>query len=98
MSKPTFEIEGRSTGSGAFTDAVIIRPDGSEYEPDHKESSRTGNHWTSWWYDSLDDCLILVTDISNSGKDRSYIQQSPDPPTPQQVAALKHFTAEHWLD
>lgn len=51
MPKP-FSIDGRSTGRGAFTDATIIRPDGSEYEPERTETSRTGKHWTSdgrWW-------------------------------------------------
>jgi len=98
MAKPTFEIEGRSTGRGAFTGAVVIRPDGQELPPDRRESSRTGNHWTSSWYQPIDDCLILVEDISNSGKDNSYEHRVPKVLSPEQREALTKFKKEHRFD
>ena len=97
MPTATFQISGKSTGRGAFVDATVIRPDGSIYEPDRTESSRTGRHRQSWWYAPTSDCLILVTDISNSGKDNSYTHE-PETLTPAQQAATRTFKEDHYID
>lgn len=63
---------GRSTGRGAYTEAKVYAPDGREIAP-NRESSRSGNHWEDV-FELEEGCtfLVLVTDISNSGKDDSY--------------------------
>lgn len=91
-----FSIEGRRTKRGAFTGATVIGAV-AEHEPDHKELSGTGRHWTSQW-NNVDGSLVLVEDYTNSGKDHSYIHQEPDSLSPVQSCALEQFRAEHGLD
>lgn len=63
---------GRSTGRGAYTEAKVYAPDGDEIIP-NREPSRSGNHWEDA-FELEERCtfLVLVTDVSNSGKDNSY--------------------------
>lgn len=62
---------GRNTGSGAFTEAKVFAPDGSEVIS-KRISSRSGNSWEDV-FDLPDGMifLMLLTDISNSGKNYS---------------------------
>jgi len=68
-----YEIEGRSTGRGAFTDAIVV-VDGKVREPDYEESSRTGNHWKKMWYDLPVGATIFYVDVTNSGKEYRSIE------------------------
>ena len=90
----SFSFEGRSTDKGAYSDAEVIRPDGTVYEPDETIPSGTGNHWTSEWSGDVSNCLILVTDFSNSGKDNSRFE-SPPKLTQKQTVRLEKFQEEH---
>jgi len=62
---------GRRTGSGAFTEAKLFASDGNEIVG-KRCSSRSGNSWEDI-FDLPDNevFLMLVTDISNSGKNYS---------------------------
>lgn len=91
----TFSIDGRRTRKGAYTDAVVIRPDGSVYPPDGHEPSPT--HWVSRWRD-VRGCLVLVTDITNSGKDNSRYELPEGELTDAQSELLEEFCTEHWLN
>ena len=70
-----YTVEGRSTGRGAFTDATVLLPGaGLTKEPDHREASRTGNHWTTRWNDLPEGTIIFNIDITNSGKEHRSIE------------------------
>jgi len=72
-----YNIQGRRTGRGAFTDAVII-VDNQIREPDYEENSRTGNHWEKIWYDLPVGATIFYVDITNSGKEYRSIEAIVD--------------------
>lgn len=95
--KANFGIETRSTGRGAYTNAMVIDPDGTVIEPDRVESSRTGNHGWKGWYGPLVDCLILVDDYSNSGKDNSYYILPQGELSESQEIDLRAFEDKHFI-
>ena len=78
LSNPFLKVkfDGRRTKMGAYTSTsvfeiqntlpILINPIKTEY-------SRTGNHWTDYYQLELGKTyLIVVTDISNSGKHYCY--------------------------
>ena len=68
-----YNVQGRSTSRGAFTDAVIII-NNQIREPDYEESSRTGNHWEKAWYNLPVGATIFYVDVTNSGKEYRSIE------------------------
>jgi len=70
-----YEVSGRSTGRGAFTDANILFPGEAKVKsPDHEERSRTGNHWEKTWYNLPEGTMLLYIDITNSGKEYRSVE------------------------
>lgn len=60
---------GRHTGMGAYTQYRIFSlRQKKEIEPHRTEYSRTGNHWTDFWYLLPGRYFVCWEDISNSGK------------------------------
>jgi len=60
---------GRRTGMGAYTRYRIFSlRRKAEIEPHRTERSRTGNHWTDYWFLLSGKYFICWQDISNSGK------------------------------
>jgi len=69
-----YRIPGRRTGMGAITEVekvIVLR---GAIKVRRTEFSRSGNHWVEEIWASPDsEGLIFVRDISNSGKDYSYV-------------------------
>jgi len=73
MSKRPVKVSfsGRSTGMGAYTQyRVFSLRQKKELKPHRTVSSRTGNHWTDYWFLLPGRYFISWKDISNSGKHR----------------------------
>ena len=69
----TVKLSGRSTGMGAYTrHRIFSLRQRRELKPHRTESSRTGNHWTDFWYLLPGRYFVVVKDISNSGKHYCY--------------------------
>ncbi len=63
-----FVLFGRSTGMGAYTDAVVYDATGEVINPVRESRSRTGNHWTKKWK-LPGSFMIVYYDRTNSGND-----------------------------
>jgi len=61
-------FKGRNTSMGAYTQYKIFTVDGKEIEPHYTESSRSGRHWTDYWFLNNGKYYVVWRDISNSGK------------------------------
>jgi hypothetical protein len=60
---------GRKTGLGAYTKHKIFSVQNKcEIKPYRTERSKTGNHWTDYWYLLPGKYFVTWKDISNSGK------------------------------
>ena len=60
---------GRHTGMGAYTRYRIFSlRQKKEIKTHRTESSRTGNHWTDFWYLLPGRYFVCWEDVSNSGK------------------------------
>jgi hypothetical protein len=74
MEKPTpilVTFDGRHTGMGAYTRFhVFSLRKRVEIAPHRTESSRTGNHWTDFWWLLPGKYFVCWRDISNTGKHR----------------------------
>lgn len=57
------EINGKSTGVGAFADGFIVG-----YEPNYTENSKTGNHWTHVYKDVPEKSIQVEFGNSRSGR------------------------------
>jgi len=63
------KFNGRHTGMGAYTQYRLFSlRQKKELKPHRTESSRTGNHWTDYWYLLPGKYFVSWMDISNSGK------------------------------
>jgi len=63
------DFEGRNTGLGAYTKYRIFSlRKNCEIKAHRTEYSRTGNHWTDFWWLLPGKYFICWNDISNSGK------------------------------
>ena len=63
------DFEGRHTGLGAYTKYHIFSlRKNCEIKPHRTEYSKTGNHWTDYWWLLPGKYFITWQDISSSGK------------------------------
>jgi hypothetical protein len=63
------DFEGRRTGLGAYTKYHIFSlRKNCEIKPHRTEYSKTGNHWTDYWWLLPGKYFITWQDISSSGK------------------------------
>jgi hypothetical protein len=64
-------FSGRFTGKGAYTQYRIFSLSKcQEIKPHRTESSKSGNHWTDYWYLLPGKYFVAWQDISNTGKHR----------------------------
>jgi hypothetical protein len=80
-------FSGRATGMGAVTQVTLYSlKQRKPLEPAFQESSRTGNHWTDYYWLFPAKYLVAVRDISNTGKHNCrceimLVKPSTIPPT-----------------
>jgi len=68
--------KGKSTGMGAYQDAVLVNKDKMRFTYVTVNSSSSGGHWLTWWIivAPIDvNPLLFIAYVSNRGNNRSYL-------------------------
>jgi len=69
-----YEVEGRQTGMGAVTKIVEVVAERGVIKVRRARFSKSGNHWVEEVWATPDaDGYFVVKNISDSGKDYSYV-------------------------